>query len=78
MITFNASSEIANEIVSKLGDMGLYKKGGDKDCKIFLSQMITRAKLTEEEAEFFKNIFNKLFYASKKNDLSPNKDRSRN
>jgi len=74
MITFNAASEIANDIVSKLEEMGLYKKGGDKDCKIFLSQMILRAKLTEEEAEFFQNIFNKLFYQSKKND--PSSDRS--
>ena len=66
MITFNAASEIASDIVSKLEEMGLYRKGGDKDCKTFLSQMILRAKLTEEEAEFFQNIFNKLSHQSKK------------
>ncbi len=70
MITFNASCEIANNIVCKLEEMGLYKKGGGKDCKVFLSQMISRAKLTEEEADFFQNIFNKLSYQVKKNDLS--------
>lgn len=69
MITFNTSCEIASDIISRLKEMGLYKKGGGKDCEIFLSQMITRAKLTEEEAEFFHNIFSKLFYQVKKNDL---------
>lgn len=66
MITFNKSSEIANGIVARLEEMGLYKKGGDNDCKIFLSQMMTRARLTEEEAVFFQNIFNKLYYQGKK------------
>ena len=69
MITFNESCDIANTIVAKLEEMGLYKKGGEKDCKIFLSQMMTRAKLTEEEAEFFENIFNKLSHQVKKNSL---------
>ena len=66
MITFNTSCEIANDIVARLEEMGLYKKGGEKDCKTFLSQMIIRAKLTEEEADFFQNIFNKLSYQAKK------------
>ncbi|MGP1438639.1 MAG: RNA methyltransferase [Treponema sp.] len=66
IITFNKSSEIAKDIVLKLEEMGLYRKGGDKDCEIFLSQMISRAKLTEEEAEFFQNIFHKLSYQTKK------------
>lgn len=66
MITFNESSEIAGNIVDMLEGMGLYKKGGDKDCRVFLSQMMTRAKLTEEEAEFFQNIFNKLSHQIKK------------
>ena len=62
VITFNTSSEIASKIVAKLEELGLYRKGGDKDCKTFLSQMMMRAKLTEEEAEFFQNIFNKLYH----------------
>ena len=66
IITFNTSCEIANDIVARLEEMGLYKKGGEKDCKTFLSQMIIRAKLTEEEADFFQNIFNKLSYQAKK------------
>lgn len=66
IITFNTSCEIASNITSKLEEMGLYRKGGKKDCNIFLSQMMVRAKLTEEEAEFFQDIFNKLSHQVKK------------
>lgn len=66
IITFNTSCEIASNITSKLEEMGLYRKGGKKDCNIFLSQMMIRAKLTEEEAEFFQDIFNKLSHQVKK------------
>ena len=66
IITFNTSCEIASNITSKLEEMGLYRKGGKKDCNIFLSQMMIRAKLTEEEAEFFQDIFNKLSHQAKK------------
>ena len=66
VITFAQSCETANGIVSKLKQMGLYKKGGEQDAKAFLSQMITRSRLSEEETEYFANIFNKLFYESKK------------
>lgn len=66
MLTFATSCEIAEKIVMQLKDMGLYQKGGDSDCQIFLSHLLLRAKITEEEADFFANIFNKLFYGSKK------------
>ena len=66
MITFANSCEIAEKIALQLKGMGLYKKGGEEDCQIFLSHLLLRAKITKEEAEFFSNIFNKLFYVSKK------------
>lgn len=68
-ITFAKSCETANNIVYKLKQMGLYKKGGEKDSKAFLSQMLLRSRLSEEECEFFLNIFNKLFYKNAKRNL---------
>ena len=65
-LTYSQSCNTAKEIVSKLKEMGLYKKGGEKDCESFISQMLTRSRLSEEEAEYFANIFNKLFYENKK------------
>jgi len=66
MITFAKSCETASEIVFKLKQIGLYKKGGEKDCETFIAQMLTRSRLSEEEAEYFSNIFNKIFYEIKK------------
>lgn len=66
IITYSQSCNTAHKIVEHLKQMGLYKKGGDKDCEAFLSQMLLRSRLSEEEAEYFANIFNKLFYENEK------------
>jgi len=66
LMTFAENCEVASEVVSKLKEMGLYKKGGDRDCELFLSQMLCNAKMSKEEGDFFKNIFTKLYYETKK------------
>ena len=66
LMTFAENCEVASEVVSKLKEMGLYKKGGDRDCELFLSQMLSRAKMSKAEGDFFKNIFTKLYYETKK------------
>lgn len=66
LMTFAENCEIAREIVLKLKEMGLYKKGGEKDCELFISQLLARAKVSKEEGEFFNNIFTKLCYETKK------------
>lgn len=65
-LTYAQSCKVSNEIVTKLKQMGLYKKGGEQDCEGFLSQLLLRSRLSEEEAEYFANIFNKLFYQNGK------------
>lgn len=74
-MSFYEASELALDVCSKLKAMGLYKKGGSKDCSLFLSQMISRAKLTKEEGEYFANIFQKLLYKTRK-ELNKNEDNS--
>ena len=64
MITFSKACKIAEDIATQLNKMGLYKKGGKEDCISFLSNMMIKAKLKEEEGDFFKNIFNKLYYSN--------------
>jgi len=65
-LSFYEASELALEVCTKLKAMGLYRKGGSKDCSLFLSQMISRAKLTKEEGEYFVNIFQKAYHETKK------------
>jgi len=65
-LSFYEASNLALRVCAKLKDMGLYRKGGSKDCSLFLSQMISRAKLTKEEGDYFVNIFQKIYHETRK------------